>query len=116
MALGFKGDYEISKSGKILIGSDYYLIARKDEQVEAKPRHIFKVNGGYEFSILDDLTLMIGANVVLENDTIGKDKSLHVYPDLRASYPLNKSIEVYASLREILIKYRCIRWLGKMRG
>lgn len=98
VGLGFKGDYEISKSGKILIGSDYYLIARKDEQVEAKPRHIFKVNGGYEFSILDDLTVMIGANVVLENDTIGKDKSLHVYPDLRASYPLNKSIEVYASL------------------
>ncbi|MBL7877065.1 MAG: hypothetical protein JNL53_15470 [Cyclobacteriaceae bacterium] len=98
VVLGFKGDYEISKAGKILIGSDYYLISRKDEQVEAEPRHIFKVKGGYEFSVMDDLVLMIGTNVVLENDTLGKDKSLHIYPDVRASYPLNKSVEVYASL------------------
>jgi len=96
--LGFKSDYEISKTGKILIGSDYYLISRKDELIEAKPRHIFKVNGGYQFFPIDDLSLTIGANVVLENDTIGKDKSVHVYPDFRASYPLSQSVEVYAGL------------------
>lgn len=96
--LGFKSDYEISKSGKILIGSEYYLISRKDELVEARPRHIFKVNGGYHFFPIADLSLTIGANVVLENDTIGKDKSVHVYPDFRASYPLSQSVEVYAGL------------------
>jgi hypothetical protein len=91
--LGFTSDYEISKSGKLLIGSEYFLISRKDELVEAKPRHIFKVNGGYQFFPIEDLSLTLGANVVFENDTIGKDKSVHVYPDFRASYPLSKSVK-----------------------
>jgi hypothetical protein len=96
--VGFESDYEISKSGKILIGSQYFLISRKDALVEAKPRHIFKVNGGYQFFPIDDLSLTVGANVVFENDTIGKDKSVHIYPDFRASYPLSQSVEVYAGL------------------
>jgi len=98
VVLGLTSDYEISKTSKILIGSDYYLMSRKDEFVEAKPRHIFKMKGAYQFSPIDDLLIKIGANVVLENDTIGKDKSLHIYPDIRASYPLSPSVEMYAGL------------------
>jgi len=98
VVLGFASDYEISKTSKILIGSDYFLMSRKDEFVEAKPRHIFKMKGAYQFSPIEDLLIKIGANVVLENDTIGKDKSVHVYPDIRASYPLSPSVEMYAGL------------------
>jgi hypothetical protein len=96
--LGFASDYEVSKTSKIVIGSDYFLISRKDALVEAKPRHIFKAKGGYQFEAIEDLTLTIGANVVYENDTIGKNKSLHVYPDIKASYPLSESVEVYAGI------------------
>jgi len=98
VTLGLRSDYEVSKTSKILIGSDYFLISRKDALVDAKPRHIFKVKGGYQFSPIDDLSVTIGANVVYENDTIGKNKSLHIYPDLKASYPLTQSIEMYAGL------------------
>lgn len=98
VTLGFASDFEVSKSSKIVFGSDYFLISRKDVLVEAKPRHIFKVRGGYQFEAIEDLLVTIGANVVYENDTIGKDKSLHVYPDMKASYPLSESVEAYAIL------------------
>jgi hypothetical protein len=98
VALGFASDYEVSKTSKIVFGSDYFLISRKDALVEAKPRHIFKVRGGYQFEAIEDLLVTIGANVVYENDTIGKNKSLHVYPDMKASYPLSESVEAYAAL------------------
>ena len=98
VALGFASDYEVSKTSKIVFGSDYFLISRKDALVEAKPRHIFKVRGGYQFEAIDDLLVTIGANVVYENDTIGKNKSLHIYPDMKASYPLSESVEAYATL------------------
>lgn len=97
-SLGFRSNYEVTKNSKIYIGSDYFLIARKDALIEAKPRHIFKVKGGYQFSPIDDLSVTIGANVVYENDTIGKNKSLHIYPDLKAEYPLTESILMYAAL------------------
>lgn len=98
VALGFASDYEVSKTSKIVLGSDYFLISRKDALVEAKPRHIFKVRGGYQFEAIEDLLVTIGANVVYENDTIGKNKSLHIYPDMKASYPLSESVEAYAAL------------------
>jgi len=96
--LGFSSDYEVSKTSKIILASDYFLMSRKDVLVEAKPRHIFKVKGAYQFFPIEDLTMTVGANVVFENDTIGKDKSVHVYPDVRASYPISQSVEVYAAL------------------
>ncbi|MBL7871766.1 MAG: hypothetical protein JNM78_09165 [Cyclobacteriaceae bacterium] len=98
VALGFASDYELSKTSTIVLGSDYFLISRKDALVEAKPRHIFKVRGGYQFEAIEDLLVTIGANVVYENDTLGKNKSLHIYPDMKASYPLSESVEAYAVL------------------
>ncbi len=98
VALGFKSDYKVTKNSTLLLNSNYFLITRKDVLVEAKPRHIFKVNGGYQFFPIENLSLTAAATVVFENDTIGKDKSIHIFPDLKASYPLGKSVEVYAGL------------------
>lgn len=98
VSLNFNSSYSLSDENKIIINSDYFLIARKDSQVEAKPRHILKVKPAYQFTLLDKLTLFAGANAVLENDSIGKSKSFHFYPDLKANYELGNSIEVYAGL------------------
>lgn len=95
--LGFNGNYEISKESKIVFGTDYFLITRKDEAIEAKPRHLLKVNGAYQFYLMDDLLFSAGATVAFENDTLGKAKDVHVYPDFRASYPISPSIELYAA-------------------
>jgi hypothetical protein len=95
--LGFSGDYEISKESKIVFGTEYFLITRKDAAIEAKPRHLFKVKGAYQFYLMDDLLFSAGATIAYENDTLGNPKDLHLYPDLRASYPISPSIELYAA-------------------
>jgi hypothetical protein len=96
--LALQSDYDLTDESRIIINSEYFLISRKDVKVEAKPRHIFKVKPAYQFNLIADLKFTAGINVVLENDTIGKSKAFHFYPDLKAEYPLSKSVEVYAAL------------------
>jgi hypothetical protein len=96
--LAFQSDYDITDESRIIINSEYFLMARKDVSVEAKPRHIFKVKPAYQFSLMENLKLTAGINVVLENDTIGKSKAFHFYPDVKAEYQLGNSVDVYASL------------------
>ncbi len=97
VSLALESNYNLTEESKIVINSEYYLIARKDELVEAKPRHLFKVKPAYQFMVIDNLKLTAGLNVALENDTIGKNKSFHVYPHVKAEYQLSKSVEVYAA-------------------
>lgn len=98
VSLAFQSDYNLTEDSRIIINSEYYLIARKDVLVEAKPRHIFKVQSAYQFLLLENLKFTAGLNVALENDTIGKSKSFHVYPNVKAEYQVSKSVEVYATL------------------
>ncbi len=97
-SLGLLSEYKIDKDKKIIINSDYFLINRNDVLVEAKARHIFKVKPAYQFSPVDNLSLTAGANIVYENDTIGKQNGIHLYPNLAANYNLSSSVDVYASL------------------
>ncbi len=97
LGISFKSDYNISDNAAIILNSDYLLIARKDEMIDASPRHLFKVNPSFEFSPIENLTLSLGANTVLENDTI-RSKSLHVYPNIKADYLISKSVELYGVL------------------
>lgn len=98
VSMALQSDYDFTEDSKLLINSEYFLITRKDALVEAKPRHIFKVQPAYQFAPIDNLKLTAGLNIALENDTIGKNKSLHVYPNVKAGYQLSKSVEVYAGL------------------
>jgi hypothetical protein len=96
--LGLQSDYDITEESKIIVNAEYFLISRKDAMIEAKPRHIFKVQPAYFFKLFDKLKVTAGMNVALENDTIGKSKSFHVYPNAKAEYQLTNSVEVYAAL------------------
>lgn len=96
--IAFQSDYNLTEGSKIIINSEYFLIARKDVLVEAKPRHIFKVKPAYQFMSMENLKLTAGLNVAFENDTIGKSKAVHVYPNAKAEYQLGKSVEVYAGV------------------
>lgn len=93
----FKSAYELNEDSRINIKADYTIISRKDNLVEAKARNLFSVAPSYEFLPIDDLRLSIGFIVAFENDTIDS-KSTHVYPDLKATYPLSPSVDVVASL------------------
>lgn len=93
----FRSSYDVSEVSSIAVDAAYALINRKDSLVEASPRSLFSVNPRYEFFPIEDLKLSAGVVVALENDTLGS-KDVHAYPDVRASYPLNPSVQVTASL------------------
>lgn len=91
--------YDVNKTQAFMLKGDYILIARKDVSLEPKPRHLFRVNPAYQFNILDDrFRLSVGLNAVVENDTIGKDKPIHIYPDAWIYSKLTKTIEAYAGI------------------
>ncbi|HCW07456.1 MAG TPA: hypothetical protein DGG95_08855 [Cytophagales bacterium] len=96
--LGLPLEYKTGKDSRVIFNFDYQFMARKDSKVSLNPRHIVRVKPAYQFSPLDELTLKIGANVAYENDTIGKQKGLHVYPNLRGDYNFSSSVSVYAGL------------------
>lgn len=96
--LAFQSDYNFSQGKKLLINSEYFLIARQNENVGAKPRHIFKVKPAYQFMLIAKLKFTAGINVALQTDTLGKSKPFHLYPNVKAEYPLSKSVDVYAAL------------------
>lgn len=97
VALTFNSYYSLSENSKITLTSDYDLIARKDVQVDAKPRHLFKVSPSFAFTPLENLSVSVGATAVLENDSI-RSKSLHFYPNIHASYVLSQHVDAYAQL------------------
>ena len=97
VGLNFKSDYAFSDNKRMILNSEYYLITRKDSLIDAKPRHLLKINPTFRFMPIENLSVSIGANAVLENDTI-RNKSLHVYPDVAAEYTLSKNINAYARL------------------
>jgi len=93
----FNSSYEISDESVIAVSAGYALINREDSLISAQPRSLFSVNPRYEFYPVEDLKLSAGIVAAFENDSIDA-KSVHAYPDLRASYPLTPSVEVTASL------------------
>ncbi len=97
LGLQFKSDYAIADNKRINFNSSYYLIARKDSLIDAKPRHLLKVNPTFRFTPIENLSVSIGANAVLENDSI-RSKSFHLYPDIAADYTLSKKVSAYARL------------------
>jgi hypothetical protein len=98
VSLNFLSEYKLDAKKKVVINSDYFLITRKDALINPKTRQIFKVKPAYQFATIDNLVLTAGANVAFENDTIGKQNGVHVYPNLRGSYQISPSVEGYAGL------------------
>ena len=95
--LNFKSSYKISDDQHIQLRADYSIISRKDKGIDAKPRNLFQVNGYYAFSPVENLKLQVGASVALEDDTLDS-KDFHLYPDLKITYPLNKSVDFVGAL------------------
>jgi len=93
VGFNFNSAYELDEDQHIAIKADYFIISRKDSQVEAKPRNLFTVTPTYQFVVIDDLKLSVGITAAYENDTIDS-KKLHFYPDVRASYPLSPTVEI----------------------
>ncbi|MDH4091316.1 MAG: hypothetical protein OEV24_12650 [Cyclobacteriaceae bacterium] len=97
VGFNFKSAYELGEDSKIHLKADYYVISRKDALVEAKPRSLFIVAPSYEVIPIDQFKVSVGIIAAFENDTIDS-KNLHLYPDIRATYPLSPSVDVVGTL------------------
>jgi len=93
----FASSYEMDADSKINLRANFAYINRKDAEVTAKGRSLFTVAPSYAFSPVDDLKLSVGAVAAFENDSIDS-KNVHLYPDVRASYPVSPSVDFVASL------------------
>jgi len=98
VTLSFTSDYKFSESRRAMLIADYFLITREDVKVDASPRNLLRIKPAYQFSPIENLSFTVGANVAYENDTLGGNKSLHVFPNLKAEYALSKSVKAYAAL------------------
>lgn len=93
----FGSSYEMDEDSKINLKASYAFINRKDAEVEAKGRSLFTVAPSYSFAPVEDMKLSVGAIAAFENDTIDS-KNVHLYPDVRVSYPVSPSVDFVASL------------------
>jgi hypothetical protein len=91
-------DYKISEKTSVITSADYFLIARRDENVDAKPRHLFRLRPVYQFQPLAGLTVQAGAQLAYENDTVGTGSNFHLYPHASAQYTLAKNVMAFANL------------------
>ncbi len=90
--------YKINATSAFLASADYVLIARRDENVDAKPRHLLRIRPVYQFVPVDKLTVQAGAQLAYENDTVGTGSNFHLYPHAHARYALAKRVEAFAQL------------------
>ncbi|MEJ7645834.1 MAG: hypothetical protein WKF87_14665 [Chryseolinea sp.] len=97
IGLAFKSAYELDEDSRINVNADYVIINRKDALVDVGARNLFVVSPSYEFTPIENLKIKAGVIVAFENDTLDS-KKIHIYPDIRATYPLTPSIDAFASL------------------
>lgn len=97
LGVRFSNSYKINDKTHFNLESSYSLISRKDSLINATPRHLLKAHPAVKFSVMEKLSLTVGVNAVLENDSI-RNKSFHLYPAARAEYGLTQKINAYASL------------------
>jgi hypothetical protein len=96
--LNAAASYRMSDNSVFTLHTDYFIIARRDAEVDARPRHLARVRPAYRFEPRRDLELEAGAQFAFENDTVGGGRNLHVYPHARATYNLATRVEATAWL------------------
>jgi hypothetical protein len=98
VGLDLKSYFKINDDTRVNLNADYFLISRKDELVDAEPRHLFRLSPTVSFTGFEKFRFHVGFNLAIENDSIGKEKAFHLYPLAKVSYSLSPSVEVYAGI------------------
>ncbi|HMQ00430.1 MAG TPA: hypothetical protein PKC24_11665, partial [Cyclobacteriaceae bacterium] len=98
VALDLQSHYKFNDDYRLSIDADYFVISRKDELVEAKPRHLFILKPSFKFTLLEKFRISAGFNLAMDNDTLGIEKTARIYPDVNVRYDLSPSVEVFAGI------------------
>lgn len=93
----FGARHALGESSRIGIESDFNFISREDALVERQNRTLIRFSPYYRFTY-GDFRIKAGFRAAFENDTLKDGEEFHLYPFVRASYPLLPALEVFAGL------------------
>jgi len=108
---GGKLKYTLNDESSILVNLNYDFISRKDSLIDGLDRHVLEINPAYHF-ILNDIDIIAGANMALENDTLKGLNKFHFYPNIRAQYNFSK-VSIYVGLTGGIQKRTLDSWLSE---
>lgn len=97
LKLHLASSYRINDSKAISVDADYFLMNRKTETLAGTARHIMKIKPSYRFSPSEKLSLAVGFNAAIQNDTLGNGQSFRFYPNVDATYELAAGAQVFGA-------------------
>jgi len=93
----FEADHKLGKKGQLEWDGAYDLLARQDESVEPRPRHLLSASTVYSRSLTESIDLRAGARVAVENDTLLRG-GVHIYPELRLQWKATRRVQASFAL------------------
>lgn len=89
--------YRFSDVSRVGLFAEGYFMQREDG--EKLDRGYIRMMPNYTYKG-DKFGLLVGANLVYQNDTLGEDKrNFHLYPVLRADYLISGQLQAYLDVR-----------------
>ena len=92
----FMSEYQFSDQSKVVTNVNFSFISYSYDN-NSISRLLTTLNPKYVYK-LNNVEIEAGAIIQYENDTIGQENDLHLYPDINVSYNLNDKWQIYAGV------------------
>jgi len=112
--LNLFGSFKVNDQLKADIKTDFYLINRKDLNIPSYNRFLLRLKP-YANYTLDQVQVDLGASIVFENDTLGEDKSVRLFPYLDINYEINERLLAFGGFKGDVDKSSLKSYLGQNR-
>ncbi len=112
--LNIFGSFPANENLSIDVISDFYLINRTDVLLPSHNRFFVRIKPYANYSY-DRVHVDGGLSVVMENDTLGSEKGVRVFPYLDINYKVSESTIVYGGYKGDVDKGTLKNYLGENR-
>lgn len=112
--LNLFGSYKVNEDLKVDIISDIYMINRKDNLLPSYNRFFARIKSYADYT-LDRMNVDLGVSIVLENDTLGDDKRLRLFPYVHIKYTISDAILAYGGYKGDVDKSSLKSYLNQNR-
>ncbi len=112
--LNIFGSIKVNDQLKADILADLYMINRKDASITSYNRSFFRLKP-YANYRMDRMHVDLGASIVFENDTLGEDKSVRVFPYIHIDFDINGSLQAFGGFKGDVDKMTLKTFLNKNR-
>ncbi len=112
--LNLFGRYPVNDNMSVDVIADLYLINRKDVLIPSYNRTFIRIKP-YVNYINDRVHVDLGLSTVMENDTIGDEKSLRIFPYFHVDFRASDILNVYGGYRGDVDKWTLKSYLNQNR-